>query len=134
MIPKNENLQQTEPLAPTLGNPVDYLYYLFSRRPKQLQELKRLYAEDYYKRKLQQGNNRDMLIKITGIPREELEAFMFYCKYSDVYIRTMNDYEFLMSLLACYDQYEREKAINKVLDEGGIEKKVDPESERFIDD
>ena len=134
MIPRNEDLTQPEPLAPTLGNPVDYLYYLFSRRPKQLQELKRLYVEDYYKRKLKQGNNREMLIQITGIPRAELEAFMFYCKYSDVYIRTLNDYDFLTSLLACYDQYEREKAINKVLDEGGIEKNVKPESERFIDD
>ena len=134
MIPKSENLSQPEPLAPTLANPVDYLYYLFSRKPKQLEKLRQLYAADAYKRKLREGNNREILVQITGLPREELEAFMFYCKYSDTYIRTVNDYDFLLSLLLCYDQYEKEKALNKLLDEQDTKQKSEAPSERFKDD
>lgn len=135
MIPKNEDIRTPESLAPTLGNPVDYLYYLFSRRPKQLEKLRQLQAEDYYRRKLTEGNNRQILVELTGLPREELEAFMFYCKYADTYINTLNDYDFLISLLKCYDQYIRDQEVNQLLDEQDIQQKAkEAQGERFSDD
>ena len=69
----------------------------------------KLQQEDYYRRKLEEGSNREILEELTGIPKAEMEAFMFYCKYSDAEIRTFNDYQFLVSLLDCYELYEREK-------------------------
>lgn len=135
MIPRNEDIRTPEALAPTLGNPVDYLYYLFSRRPKQLEKLRQLQAEDYYRRKLTEGNNREILVELTGLPREELEAFMFYCKYSDTYINTLNDYQFLQSLLQCYDQYVREQEVNQLLNDQETQKKVnEAKGERFTDE
>jgi len=86
------------------------LYYSFGKRPQQLAALRKLQQEDYYRRKLEEGNNRTILEDLTGIPKEEMEAFMFYCKYSETQIRTFNDYQFLVSLLNCYEEYEREKA------------------------
>ena len=133
MIPKNEDITTPEPLAPTIANPVDFLYYLFSRRPKQLEKLRELQRQDYYKQKLKEGNNREILVALTGLPREELEAFMFYCKYADTYINTLNDYEFLLSLLACYDEYERQKTVQQVLEDQENQKRV-KETERFKDD
>jgi len=116
MIPRNEDIRTPEPLAPTLANPVDYLYYLFSRKPKQFEKLRELYAQDAYRYKLQEGNNRDIVVQLTGIDREELEAFMFYCKYAGTTINMMNDYEYVMSLLRCYDKFQREQAVREIMD------------------
>lgn len=134
MIPRNEDLKTPEALAPTIANPVDFLYYLISRRPKQLEKLRELYQQDYYKRKLQEGNNRDILVELTGLPKEELAAFMFYCKYADTYINTLNDYEYLLSLLSCYEQYEREKAVEQILKEQEVEQQMEFQNQRFKDD
>lgn len=133
MIPRNEDLRTPTALKPTLANPIDLLYQMFSKRAKDLEQLKQLYAEDYYREKLKQGNNRSVLVSLTGMPREELEAFMFYCKYADTYINTLNDYEFLISLLNCYDQYERERAVNKLIEEQEVREIINSESERFRD-
>ena len=109
-VPSNADIRIPEAVAPTLANPLDLLYYSFGKRPQQLAALRKLQQEDYYRRKLEEGNNRTILEDLTGIPKEEMEAFMFYCKYSETQIRTFNDYQFLVSLLSCYEEYEREKA------------------------
>ena len=36
---------------------------------------------------MEEGNNRTILEDLTGIPKEEMEAFMFYCKYSETQIK-----------------------------------------------
>lgn len=131
MIPKTSDIKTPQAVAPTLANPVDFLYYLFARHPKQLEKLRQLYAQDYYKQKLQEGNNREILVRLTGMPKQELEEFMFYCKYADTHIRTINDYEFLRSLLACYDEYEKDKSLNQLLDEQEVQEKT--QGERFKD-
>lgn len=108
-VPSNADIRIPEAVAPTLANPLDLLYYSFGKRPRQLAALRKLQQEDYYRRKLEEGSNREILEELTGIPKAEMEAFMFYCKYSDAEIRTFNDYQFLVSLLDCYELYEREK-------------------------
>lgn len=129
MIPRNEDLVSPRALPPTLANPIDFLYAAFSRRSKEIEKLRQLYAEDYYKRKLKEGNNRETLVALTGLDRQELEVFMFYCKYAETYISTLNDYEFLISLLNCYDQYQRERTVNQLLEEQEVQQKI--EGERF---
>ena len=109
-VPSNADIRIPEAVAPTLANPLDFLYYSFGKRQQQLAALRKLQQENYYRRKLEEGNNRTILEDLTGIPKEEMEAFMFYCKYSETQIRTFNDYQFLVSLLLCYEEYEREKA------------------------
>lgn len=108
-VPINSDIRTPESIAPTLANPLDLLYYSFGKRPRQLAALRKLQQEDYYRRKLEEGSNREILEQLTGIPKEEMEAFMFYCKYSDTEIKTFNDYQFLVSLLSCYEEYERVK-------------------------
>jgi hypothetical protein len=107
IVPSVGDIREPQSIAPTLANPLDLLYYSFGKRPKQLAALRKLQQEDYYRRKLEEGNNRSILEELTGIPKAEMEAFMFYCKYSDTQIRTFNDYQFLVSLLDCYAEYER---------------------------
>lgn len=133
MVPRNEDIYTPHQVPATLGNPIDLLYQMFSSRAKQIEKLQQLYIEDYYRQKLKQGNNRTILTDLTGLDRQELEQFMFYCKYADTYISTLNDYDFLMSLMACYQQYQRELQVNQLLDEQSGGKNTEGSSERFKD-
>ena len=56
-------------------------------------------------------------MNITGLSRDELESLLFFCKYSKTYIRTANDYEFLISLLSCYQEYIRIQEMEGVLNQ-----------------
>ena len=118
-VPRNEDIRMPQAVAPTLANPLDLLYYSFGKRPKQLQALRQLQREDYYRQMLEEGSNRQIIEELTGIPKAEMEAFMFYCKYSETEIRTFNDYQFLVSLLDCYEEYEREKERQEALEKYG---------------
>ena len=81
-----------------------------------MRKLRELQIQDRYRHKLKEGNNREVLINMTGLSRDELESFMFFCKYSKTQISTMNDYDFLLSLMSCYEEYlriqEREELLN----------------------
>ena len=98
-----------------------------------MEKLQQLYIEDYYRQKLKQGNNREILAGLTGLDRQELEAFMFYCKYSDTYISTLNDYDFLVSLMSCYNQYQRDQEVNQLIEEQAGSDAAKKSSERFKD-
>jgi hypothetical protein len=84
---------------------MEALYQAFSKRIKQLRILEELKTRDAFVSKLEEGNNREILLKITGMPRDELRPFLFYCQMGYDYIENVTDYELLMSLLNCYDSY-----------------------------
>ena len=129
MIPKTSEIRYPNPTKATIANPIDLLYQMFNNKVKQLKVLRELQAQDSYKRKLQEGNNRELLTNLTGLSRQELEEFLFFCKYSEVQISTMNDYALLMTLMACYDEYLRIKEREDILQQ--YEESAEPNQERF---
>ena len=68
-VPRNEDIRMPQAVAPTLANPLDLLYYSFGKRPKQLQALRQLQREDYYRQLLEEGSNRQIIEDLTGIPK-----------------------------------------------------------------
>ncbi len=114
-IPSNDEIEDEKIIEAGIYNPAEFLYNLFGSRPKQLRKLAQLKAEDSYREKLKESNNRESVIQLTGLSREELEAFMFYCKFSLVRIRTINDYEFLKTVQACFYRYMKEKELEDFL-------------------
>lgn len=117
LYPKSEELGDGRIINAGPGNPAEFLYNLFGSKPRQLRKLAELKAEDAYREKLKENNNRESVIGLTGLSRDELEAFMFYCKYSNVRMSTMNDYEFLLSVQACYSSYVRENELEEFLNQ-----------------
>jgi len=92
-----------------------FIYRLFSSKAQQLARLRELQIEDAYRQRLEISNNRSSVIKLTGLSRDELEAFMFYCKYAPVNMRHLNDYEFLISVQYCFREYVKEKELEGFL-------------------
>ena len=113
--PQAKELPQDKPVEATVANPAEYLYNLFGSKPRQLRKLAQLQKEDAYRKKLRESNNRQRVMELTGLKRSELEAFMFYCKYSPVRMRRMNDYEFLRSVRRCYQLYVKDKELDRFL-------------------
>ena len=103
-------------LPAAIANPLDLLYEQFGKTPRQLRELKKLVAKDAFRRKLA-GRNGEILRELTGMSREEVATFSFYCRYSPRAIRHATDYQLLVSLLDCYDAYVEELNMQELLEE-----------------
>ena len=116
-VPPNSELKDGRIVNAGLGNPAELLYNLFGSKPRQLRMLAQLKAEDAYREKLEESNNRSSVVELTGLSKEELEAFMFYCKFAPVRMQTLNDYEFLISVQQCYRQYVKEQEMESFLEQ-----------------
>ncbi len=117
LYPKSENLGNGRIVNATAANPAEFLYNLFGSKPRQLRMLAQLKAEEAYREKLEESNNRESVVALTGLSKDELEAFMFYCKFSPVRMNTLNDYEFLISVQYCYQEYVRERRLEEFLEQ-----------------
>lgn len=115
--PSNREIRRDKPIQADISSPAEYLYNLLGSKPKQLRKLRELEEADAYRRKLYESHNRERVMELTGLSREELETFMYYCKYTRVRMQTMNDYEFLRSVKACYRQYVEQQEMESFLDE-----------------
>ncbi|GAB5557519.1 MAG: hypothetical protein SchgKO_17320 [Schleiferiaceae bacterium] len=116
-VPSNSETTIRPMAMPSYTSPVDMLYYYFGSKPKQIRELMKLQREDAYRQQLKTGNNREILMEVTGLSAEEIEELAFYCKYTKTRISTMNDYELLMSILSCYNQFLQENGAEDILDQ-----------------
>lgn len=116
-VPSNAETTIRPMAMPSYTSPVDMLYYYFGSKPKQIRELMKLQREDAYRQQLKQGSNRQILMEVTGLSAEEIEELAFYCKYTKTRISTMNDYELLMSILSCYNQFLQENGAEDILDQ-----------------
>lgn len=114
-IPRNDELRKDKPMEVNISNPAEFLYNLFGSKPRELRKLAELQKADAYRKKLEESNNRESVKRLTGLNEKELEAFMFYCKFAPVRIRTMNDYQYLKSLQQCYRQYVKDQELDSFL-------------------
>ena len=113
--PTNEELPDQKIIDASPGNPAEFLYNMFGSKHEELRKLAKLKKDFAYREKLKETNNRESIMTLTGLNKQELEAFMFYCKYAPVRIRTMNDYQYLKSLQRCYQQYVQDKELENFL-------------------
>ena len=116
LVPREEDIVMPVHLPATIANPLDLLYEQFGKTPRQLRELKKLVAKDAFRRKLA-GRNGEILRELTGMSREEVATFSFYCRYAPRAIRHATDYQLLVSLLNCYDAYVEEQNMQELLEE-----------------
>lgn len=117
LFPSNDEIGDGRIMRAGASNPAEYLYNLFGSKPKQLRKLAILKAEEAYREKLEESNNRESVITLTGLTKDELEAFMFYCKFTKVRMNHLNDYDFLLAVQRCYAEYVREKELEGFLEQ-----------------
>ena len=90
----------------SIFNPVDFLYNLFGRNPRQLKKLKQM-KEDYRIRELLSSKfDRETLVELLQIQRVDIDEILRNCNFSDSFIETANDLQILDAISGCYEEFK----------------------------
>lgn len=117
-VGKAQKRDFSSPLA-ALFQPVDYLYNLFGKKPKQLKKLQKLKKEDDLRKMLAGKFDREVMMEYLDMDRQELNELLTDCSYSSYFIKKASDLQMIEAVLDCYENY---KAIKK----GKIEREKIP--------
>ena len=83
----------------SIFNPVDFLYNLFGKNPRQLKKLKQM-KEDYRIRELLSSKfDRETLVELLQIQRVDIDEILRNCNFSDSFIETANDLQILDAVI-----------------------------------
>ncbi len=97
-------------------HPVDFLYEMFGKKPKELRKLRKLKQEEHLREMLEKKMNREVLMKYLHMDIGQLNALLDYCHYSEYFIHHASDLQVIEAVLECYENY-------KALREGDLHKK-----------
>jgi len=117
-VGKSVSQNINSPVA-ALFQPVDFLFNLFGKKPKQLKKLQKLKKEDDLRKMLSGKFDREVMMEYLQMDKQELGKLLVDCNYSDYFIKKASDLQMIEAVLDCYENY---KAIKK----GKIERDVLP--------
>jgi len=93
-----------------LFRPIDFVYNLFGKKPKQLKKLKKLRSDDNLRGMLEGKFNRELMMEYLDMDSQRLTDLLNECNYSDYFIRSASDLQLIEAILLCYENH---KAIKK---------------------
>ncbi|CAL2064266.1 TonB-dependent receptor [Tenacibaculum sp. 190524A05c] len=99
----------SSPIAKLL-NPVDLVYGLFGKKPKQLKKLQKLKKEDDLRKMLAGKFDREVMMEYLEMDKQQLSKLLGDCNYSEYFIKKASDLQMIEAVLNCYEKY---KAIKK---------------------
>ena len=87
-------------------NPVDFLYNLFGKKPKQLNKLQ-LMKDDFRIRELLNTKfDRETLVELLQIEKFDIDEILRNCSYSENFITGANDLQILEAISQCYEEFK----------------------------
>ena len=90
----------------SIFNPVDFLYNLFGKKPKQLKKLQ-LMKDDFRIRELLNTKfDRETLVELLQIQKFDLDEILRNCSYSERFIVGANDLQILEAISQCYEEFK----------------------------
>ncbi len=95
----------SSPVA-ALFQPVDFLYNLFGKKPKQLKKLQKLKKEDDLRKMLAGKFDREVMMEYLQMDRQELTDLLTDCSYSEYFIKKASDLQMIEAVLSCYENYK----------------------------
>lgn len=87
-------------------HPIDFVYNLFGKKPKQLRKLKQLKTDNSIREMLDAKVNREIMLQYLELSREELDELLDKCNYSDYFIRKASDIQVIEAVLECYESHK----------------------------
>jgi len=93
-----------------LFRPIDFVYSMFGKKPKQLRKLKKLRNDDNLREMLEGKFNRELMMEYLDMDAQELTELLNECNYSDYFIKSASDLQLIEAILLCYENH---KAIKK---------------------
>lgn len=86
-------------------NPADLLYRSFSKKGKELRKLRDIKKDNKLSDALSTRYDRETLLELLQVDRNELEEIIRSCNYSNDFIMTANDLQVLEAISQCYEEY-----------------------------
>ena len=87
-------------------NPVDFLYNLFGKKPKQLKKIQ-LMKDDFRIRELLSSKfDRETLVELLQIEKFDIDEILRNCSYSESFIVNANDLQILEAISQCYEEFK----------------------------
>ena len=87
-------------------NPVDFLYNLFGKKPKQLKKLQ-LMKDDFRIRELLSSKfDRETLVELLQIEKFDIDEILRNCSYSESFVINANDLQILEAISQCYEEFK----------------------------
>ena len=109
----------SSPIA-ALFQPVDFLYKLFGKKPKQLKKLQKIKKEDNLRKIMAGKFDREVMMEYLEMDRNDLLKLISDCNYSEYFVKNASDLQMIEAVLDCYENY-------KALKKGKIERSRLPE-------
>lgn len=116
-VGSSNNRNYSSPID-ALFKPIDFVYKMFGKKPKQLKKLKKLRSDDHLRSMLEGKFNRELMMEYLDLDAQELNELLNECNYSDYFIKSASDLQLIEAVLLCYENH---KAIKR----GSTVKKVD---------
>jgi len=105
----NRKSNYNSPIA-QIFQPVDLLYKLFGKKPRQLRKIQKLKKEDNLRKIMAGKFDREVMMEYLEMDSAELSKLISDCNYSDYFIKNASDLQVIEALLDCYENY---KAVKK---------------------
>ncbi|WP_299208303.1 carboxypeptidase-like regulatory domain-containing protein [uncultured Dokdonia sp.] len=86
-------------------NPADLLYNIFGKKPEQLKKMRKMKEDDTVRNLLEKKFDRETLVALLQIDKNDIDAILNNCNYSDNFIVTANDLQILDAISECYEEY-----------------------------
>ena len=89
-----------------LFRPIDFVYSMFGKKPKQLRKLKKLRSDDNLRVMLEGKFNRELMMEYLDMNAQELTELLNECNYSDYFIKAASDLQLIEAILLCYENHK----------------------------
>lgn len=99
----------------SIFNPADFLYNVFGKRPKQMRKLRKMKENDEIRNLLQSKFDRETLMAVLQLEREDIGEILNNCSYSEDFVKTANDLQILDAISECYEEY---RVLNRSKEKG----------------
>lgn len=107
IIPGTFQGTPTQPSA-SPASPISFIYDRFSKRAKYERQVRQAQRDAAYQKTLAKKYNRTMVGEITGLVDEQLDEFMLFCRFKDKFIERSNEYDIILAINRCYDDFQRQ--------------------------
>jgi hypothetical protein len=88
-----------------LSSPISFLYYNLSRKEKNRRKYNELIKQDQIREKAEKRIDTAAIMRITGLPRSEVEDFILFCEFNPTMMMAMTDYELYQYIRRKYSEY-----------------------------
>lgn len=106
-----------------LFQPVEMIYKLFGKKPKQLKKLQKIKKEDDLRKIMAGKFDREVMMEYLELDRNDLLKLISDCNYSEYFVKKASDLQMIEAVLDCYENY-------KALKKGKIERSRLPEKRK----